>query len=50
MLKVINKENKLTGDIISAQVEYVLRDNEFCKEGYVTMAIKYLKTTNMFIY
>ncbi len=50
MLKVIDKENKLTGDIISAQVEYVLRDNEFCKEGYVTMAIKYLKTTNMFIY
>lgn len=50
IFKVIDKSGKLTGKIISVQIIYVLRDPEFCKEGFATLGINYLKTTDMFVY
>lgn len=50
IFKVIDESGKLTGKIMSAQITYVLRDPEYCKEGFATLGINYLKTTDMFVY
>ena len=50
IFKIIDKSGNLTGKIMSAQITYIIRDSEFCKEGFATLGIKYLKTTDMFVY
>ena len=50
IFKIIDKSGNLTGKIMSAQITYIIRDSEFCREGFATLGIKYLKTTDMFVY